>query len=97
MLPLNAKQPHVLSKLSWFLEQGRDVVMFPQGPDIGDPERPDVKAIDGLVEYMSLVNGKDCRVMIMAREMGLSHDGLIPRVISYATIPMGDIPYRGRY
>ena len=97
MLSLDAKQPHVLSKLAWLLEQDRDVVLFPQGPDIGNPGRPDIKAIDVLVEYKTWINGEERRVMIRAREMMLSHDGFFPRVISYVTIPMGDTPYGGRY
>ena len=41
MRPLDAARPFALRELRRLLDQGRDVVLFPQGTGIGDPDRPD--------------------------------------------------------
>lgn len=48
MLPLDAYRPFALRELLRLLEQDRDVVIFPQGTGIGDPDRPDANGVGWL-------------------------------------------------
>lgn len=50
MLPLDATRPFAMRELLCLLNQGRDVVIFPQGTGIGDPCRPDARGYDWLLE-----------------------------------------------
>lgn len=49
MLPLDAYRPFALRELLRLLEQDRDVVIFPQGTGIGDPDRPDANGVGWLL------------------------------------------------
>lgn len=70
MLPLDATRPFAMRELLRILDQGRDVVIFPQGTGIGDHARPDARGCDWLLEKTSR------RVM----EITLSHEARWPRV-----------------
>jgi hypothetical protein len=64
------------------LDQGRDVVIFPQGTGLGDTGRPDAKGVDWLVERTVKQDGKVYRVTRLPRQLTLSHAGLFPRVMA---------------
>ena len=70
MLPLDANRPFAMRDLLRLLNQGRDVVIFPQGTGIGEPDRPDAGGCGWLLEK----TGR--RVM----EITLSHESRWPRV-----------------
>lgn len=82
MLPLDATRPHALRTIDRLLDQGRDVVLFPQGKGIGDPDRPDAKGVDWLVERTFKQAGKVYRITRIPRQLTLSHEGLFPRVMA---------------
>lgn len=50
MLPLDTTHPFALRTFARLLDQGRTVVIFPQGTGIGDPDRPDAKGVDWLIQ-----------------------------------------------
>ena len=77
MLPLDAGRPFAMRDLLRLLNQGRDVVIFPQGTGIGDPCRPDEKGCGWLLERTSR------RVM----EVMLSHETLWPRISIQESVP----------
>jgi 1-acyl-sn-glycerol-3-phosphate acyltransferase len=89
MLPLDAAHPYGLRTIDKLLDQGKTVVLFPQGTGIGNPDRPDARGVDWLVERLVPRGEKLYRVMRITREVTLSHQGLFPRVTSYGTVPMG--------
>ena len=82
MLPLDTSRPYALRTLDRLLDQERDVVIFPQGTGIGDPDRPDAKGVDWLVERTFKHVGKVYRVTRIPRQLTLSHAGLFPRVMA---------------
>lgn len=82
MLPLDATRPYAVRTIDRLLDQGRDVVIFPQGIGLGDPDRPDAKGVDWLVGRTFKQDGKVYRVERLTRQLTLSHDGLFPRVIA---------------
>ena len=73
MLPLDATRPFAMRELLRILDQGRDVVIFPQGTGIGDHARPDARGCDWLLEKTSR------RVM----EITLSHEARWPGIQRY--------------
>lgn len=81
MLPLDTSRPYALRSLSRLLDQGRDVVLFPQGTGIGDPDRPDRPGVAWLLERV------DCRIM----EITLSHNTRLPRIERFGEV-RSDIP-----
>ena len=70
MLPIDATHPFAMRELLRILDQGRDVVIFPQGTGIGDHARPDARGCDWLLEKTSR------RVM----EITLSHEAHWPGI-----------------
>lgn len=81
MLPLDAGRPFALRTFALLLDQGRDVVLFPQGTGIGDPDRPDAKGVDWLLRRTFKQDGKVYRITRKSRQLTLSHAGLFPRVM----------------
>ncbi|MBU2765721.1 1-acyl-sn-glycerol-3-phosphate acyltransferase [Acidithiobacillus ferrivorans] len=73
MLPLDATRPFAMRELLRILDQGRDVVIFPQGTGIGDSARPDAGGCGWLLEKTSR------RVM----EITLSHEARWPGIQRY--------------
>ena len=82
MLPLDTARPYALRTIDRLLDQGRDVVIFPQGMGLGDPDRPDAKGVDWLMERTFKQDGKVYRVTRLTRQLTLSHEGLFPRVMA---------------
>ena len=72
MLPLDAARPFAMRSMLRLLDQGRDVVIFPQGTGIGDSARPDAGGCGWLLERVSTSQ----RVM----EIALSHETRWPRI-----------------
>ena len=73
MLPLDATRPFAMREVLRILDQGRDVVIFPQGTGIGDHARPDARGCNWLTEKTSR------RVM----EITLSHEARWPGIQRY--------------
>ncbi len=83
MLPLDATRPYAVRTIARLLDQGRDVVIFPQGTGLKNgPDRPDAKGVDWLVGRTFKRGGKVYSVPRQTRRITLSHDGLFPRVIA---------------
>ena len=78
MLPLDATHPFALRALDRLLQEGRNVVIFPQGTGIGDPDRPDAKGVDWLIKHQ----GRGGRHLLTYRPMvlTLSHNSTWPHV-----------------
>ena len=83
MLPLDANRPFAMRSILRLLDQGRDVVIFPQGAGIGDSARPDAGGCGWLLERTSR------RVM----EITLSHETRWPRIECFDE----RLPYRGSH
>lgn len=43
LLPLDTRQPFALRRVAKLLQAGRDVVIFPQGVGLKDPDRPEAQ------------------------------------------------------
>jgi 1-acyl-sn-glycerol-3-phosphate acyltransferase len=84
MLPLDTSRPYAVRTIDRLLDQGRDVVIFPQGTGLGDPDRPDAKGVDWLVERTFKQDGKVYRVERLTRQLTLSHAGVLPCVMESA-------------
>ena len=80
MLPLDVTRPFAMRELLRNLQSGRDVVIFPQGTGIGEPDRPDAMGYRWLTEKTSR------RVM----EIALSHESRWPRIERFDEL----LPYR---
>ncbi len=89
MLPLDTSRPYALRTLDRLLDQGKTVVLFPQGTGLGDPDRPDAKGVDWLVSRAFKQDGKVYQVERLTRQLTLSHVGLLPRVMDNGTPPVG--------
>ena len=87
MLPLDANRPFAMRDLLRLLNQGRDVVIFPQGTGIGDSARPDARGCGWLLERTSGEARTSRRVM----EITLSHETRWPRIERFDEL----LPYRG--
>ena len=87
MLPLDTSRPYALRTIDRLLDQGGDVVVFPQGTGIGNPDRPDAKGVDWLVERTFKQDGKVYRITRLPRQLTLSHAGLLPRVLDTGAPP----------
>ncbi|MBU2770101.1 1-acyl-sn-glycerol-3-phosphate acyltransferase [Acidithiobacillus caldus] len=70
MLPLDARHPFAMRRLLKWLNQGRDVVIFPQGTGLNIPDRPNMPGCQWLTSHTT------CKTM----EIILEHRGRWPRV-----------------
>ncbi len=80
MVPLDASHPFTMRKILQLLQEGRDVVIFPQGTGLENPNRPDGAGVRWLLSKTkaSVVN------------IRLDHGGVLPAVIRAAkssTVP----------
>ena len=87
MLPLDATRPFAMRGMLRLLNQGRDVVIFPQGTGIGDSARPDAGGCGWLLERASGEARTSRRVM----EITLSHETRWPRIERFDEL----LPYQG--
>jgi len=78
MLPLDSSRPYAMRTLARLLDEGRDVVIFPQGTGLADPDRPDAKGVDWLLNRLKLREGD-------VKTVTLIHGGWFPRVTDEGT------------
>lgn len=104
MLPLDATRPFAMRELLRILDQGRDVVIFPQGTGIGDSARPDAGGCGWLLERVASCMGTAGEVRTSRRvvEITLSHETRWPRIERFDELlpcsprPTHDDPPRNR-
>ncbi|MBN6739854.1 1-acyl-sn-glycerol-3-phosphate acyltransferase [Acidithiobacillus sp. MC6.1] len=70
MLPIDARHPFAMRRLLKLLDQGRDVVIFPQGTGLSIPDRPDMPGCRWLASHTK-------RKVV---EITLEHRGRWPKV-----------------
>lgn len=81
MLPLDTRRPFALRTIDRLLQQGRDVVIFPQGTGIGKPDRPDENGVAWLMSHkVRGDHGVAYMVTYITRQWELDHGWLFPRV-----------------
>jgi 1-acyl-sn-glycerol-3-phosphate acyltransferase len=73
MLPLDSRRPFALRTIARMLDEGRTVVIFPQGVGLSKPDRPDAEGVKWLLTRQKI---RVCR----EKTVTLIHDGWFPRV-----------------
>jgi len=78
MLPLDSSRPYAMRALVKLLDEGRDVVIFPQGTGLSNPDRPDANGVDWLLNRLKMRK-------VEVKTVTLIHDSWFPRVTDEGT------------